>query len=152
MFKKLISKGGNSMNIDFNQIIKNLERRAKSIYEDNERLKGLLNSTMKMIEENQQLKDVIQDITTMVQLIKDWIKGDYKDLSKNSIILIITALLYLVIPLDLIPDFLPMGFIDDIAVIAFVLNKISGEVDKYKIWKSISNKGSVEITLDLDDK
>lgn len=139
------------MSIDFNQIVKKLERKAKHIYKDNERLRALTNSTMKLIEENEQLKDVVHDITTMVQLIKDWIKGDYKDLSKNSIILIITALLYLVIPLDLIPDFLPMGFIDDIAVIAFVLNKISGEVDKYRLWKDMSKKELEEITLDLDN-
>lgn len=133
------------MNIDFNQVIKKLEGKAKSIYVDKKRLKRLLNSTIRILEENQQLKEVIQDITIMVQLIKDWVKGDYKDLSKNSIILIITALLYLVIPLDLIPDFLPMGFIDDIAVIGFVVKKISGEIDKYKEWKDIASGDSMEI-------
>lgn len=140
------------MNIDFNKLIKKLERKAKSIYVDKDKLKGLLYSTKKMLEENQQLKGVVEDVTIMIQLAKDWLKGDYKDLSKNTIILIITALLYLVIPLDLIPDFLPLGFIDDIAVIAFVVNKISNEIEKYKIWKGISSANNAERPLDTNNE
>lgn len=135
------------MNMDIDQIIKKLEQSAKSIYNDNDKLKGLIDSVMKMLEENQQLKNLVKDITIMVELVKDWFKGNYKDLSKKSIILIITALLYLVIPLDLIPDFLPMGLIDDIIVISFVFNKISVEIEKYKRWKGISNEDSIESTL-----
>ena len=125
------------MDININQIIKKLEKKAKGIYVDKDKLKGLMNSAKRMIEENQELKDIVEDVSIMIQLVKDRAKGDYKDLSKNSIILVVSALLYLVIPLDLIPDFLPLGFIDDMAVIAFVMKKISSEIDKYKMWKKI---------------
>lgn len=138
------------MNIDINQVIRKLENKAKNIYVDKDKLKDLLNSAVRMIEENQQLKAAVQDITIMIQLIKDWIKGDYKNLSKTNIILIITALLYLVIPLDLIPDFLPMGFIDDIIVISFIVKKISNEINEYKIWKGISNEDYLENLLGIN--
>ena len=137
------------MDININQIIKKLEKKAKSIYLDKDKLKGLLNSTKRMIEENQQLKDIVEDVSIMVQLVKDRARGDYKDLSKNSIILVVSALLYLVIPLDVIPDFLPLGFIDDMAVIAFVMKKMSSEMDKYKIWKGISSEISIESPLEM---
>lgn len=128
------------MKIDFNQVVKKLEKKAKIIYLDKTKLKRLLNSAIEKIEENEQLKEIVQDISIMIELVKDWVKGDYRGLSKNTIILIIVALLYLVIPLDIIPDFLPMGFIDDIAVIGFVIKKISDEINKYKEWKCKSSE------------
>lgn len=133
------------MKIDFNQVIKKLGKKANDIYEDRGRLKKLLSSAVKMIEENKQLKEVFDELKTMIQLVKDWIKGDYKDLSKNTIILIIIALLYLVNPLDLIPDFLLVGFIDDIAVIGFIMKRISNEVSKYKEWKLTLSEDIIEM-------
>lgn len=132
------------MRIDFNVVVKKLEKKAKSIYVDKEKLKRLLNSAIEILEENEQLNEIVQDITIMIQLIKDWVKGDYKELSKNTIILIIIALLYLVIPLDIIPDFLPMGFIDDMAVIGFVMKMISDEINKYKKWKYKGGEDVIE--------
>lgn len=128
------------MKIDFNQILKDLEVKAKTIYEDNEKLKSLLNSTIKVVQENKQLNEVVQDIKIMIHLIRDWVNGDYKELSNNTVLLVVIALLYLVMPLDLIPDFLPMGFIDDIAVIGFVMKRISDEINKYKEWKYTFNE------------
>lgn len=128
------------MKIDFNGIIKSLEYKARGIYADNEKLKELLSSAVNLIEENQQLKEIVSDTKLMIYLVRDWIRGDYRNLSKNSIILIIIGLLYLVIPLDMIPDFLPMGFVDDIAVIGYIMSKISNEIKKYKEWKGIVGK------------
>jgi uncharacterized membrane protein YkvA (DUF1232 family) len=44
------------------------------------------------------------------------------------------GLLYLVSPIDLIPDFLPGGYIDDAMVLAIVIKQVSSDLDKYKEW------------------
>lgn len=139
------------MKIDFNQILKDLEVKAKTIYEDNEKLKSLLNSTIKVVQENKQLNEVVQDIRIMIHLIKDWVNGDYQQLSNNTVLLVVIALLYLVMPLDLIPDFLPMGFIDDIAVIGFVMKRISDEINKYKEWKYTFNENFSEDIIEEEE-
>lgn len=139
------------MKIDFNQILKDLEVKAKTIYEDNEKLKSLLNSTIKLIQENKQLNEVVQDIRIMIHPIRDWVNGDYKELSNNTVLLVVIALLYLVMPLDLIPDFLPMGFIDDIAVIGFVMKRISDEINKYKEWKYTFNENFSEDIIEEEE-
>lgn len=139
------------MKIDFNQILKDLEVKAKTIYEDNEKLKSLLNSTIKVVQENKQLNEVVQDIRIMIHLIKDWVNGDYQELSNNTVLLVVIALLYLVMPLDLIPDFLPMGFIDDIAVIGFVMKRISDEINKYKEWKYTFNENFSEDIIEEEE-
>jgi len=41
--------------------------------------------------------------------------------SEKTIVLIITARIYFISPIDLIPDWLPCDFIDDAALITWVL-------------------------------
>ncbi len=45
--------------------------------------------------------------------------------------LAVVAILYLVIPLDCYPDFLPGGLVDDFAVITGITLMLSGVVDAY---------------------
>lgn len=124
------------MKIDVEKILRSLEAKANTISIDKDRLKNLLNETKKKVENNKTLMEIWDDIKLFLDLIRDWMKGDYKEISKGSIIMIIISLLYLVNPLDLIPDFIIGGFIDDFAVIAYVIKKISEELNIYKEWKS----------------
>jgi uncharacterized membrane protein YkvA (DUF1232 family) len=51
------------------------------------------------------------------------------------------ALLYVLTPLDLIPDFIPLaGFVDDAAVFAFVLTFAQGDLVRYREWKKTQQK------------
>ena len=43
---------------------------------------------------------------------------------------------YLVSPLDIIPDFLPIvGFVDDATVFALVVSSFQSDLNAYKEWK-----------------
>ena len=54
-------------------------------------------------------------------------------LEKSTWLLIAGALAYAVMPMDVIPDFIPgMGFVDDAFVIATVMKKITKEVERYR--------------------
>ena len=150
------------MKIEFEDIKSGFEEKANTIYNDNDKLKRLLISVREIVMENKQLSEIFDDIKTMANLLKDWLKGDYHELPKSSAIMIIVAFLYLINPLDLIPDFLFMGFIDDIAVIGFVYKKLTDEIERYKNWKIIgstyresqdvySSDDFIEINLDEDD-
>lgn len=79
------------------------------------------------------LKSVSEYLTLMVNYVKDVATGRYKGYSKTHLTLIVAAILYVVSPLDVIPDFLIVaGLIDDAAIIAWVFNEIGKELDKYK--------------------
>ncbi len=79
------------------------------------------------------LKSVSEYLTLMVNYVKDVATGRYKEYSKTHLTLIVAAILYVVSPLDVIPDFLIVaGLIDDAAIIAWVFNEIGKELDKYK--------------------
>lgn len=139
------------MKIDFEKIIRNLEAKANAIYTDNKRLRELLEVAKQKAQGNKQLMEVWSDLKLLIELVKDWMKGDYTNLSKNTVIMVIISLVYLVSPIDLIPDFLIGGFLDDAAVIAYVIKKISVELNEYKEWKNIDKDDIVdEIIVDTE--
>lgn len=147
------------MNIDFDNIKNKFEEKANAIYYDNDKLKRLLSSVKETAQGNKQIAEIWDDLKSMMGLLIDWVRGDYKNLSKSSAIMIIISFLYLINPLDIIPDFLFGGYIDDIAVIGFVFKKLSEEIKIYKEWKSAHSEGKavydsedfIEINLDQDE-
>lgn len=83
----------------------------------------------------------LKNLTTLIQIFRDWVNGEYKDIPKASILAIAAAILYFVSPVDIILDLIPLGgIIDDMAVIAFVMNKINEDVIRYRIWKESGDK------------
>lgn len=65
------------------------------------------------------------------------------EVSIKSKAILAGAIAYLVSPVNIIPDFIPVvGLLDDIAVCAFALNKILNETDEHIIirhWKGERN-------------
>lgn len=50
-------------------------------------------------------------------------------------IMVIAALIYLVNPMDIVPDMvLGIGLLDDISVFTYLMTKIKSEIDKYEEW------------------
>jgi len=55
------------------------------------------------------------------------------NIDKTAYIAIAGALAYVVLPIDVIPDFIPgVGFVDDMFVIGIVMKSISDEIERYK--------------------
>ncbi len=76
------------------------------------------------------------------RLIKAYALGHYRQIPWKTIVLIIAAVIYFVNPLDLIPDLVPVaGLSDDFAVLIWVYNSVSNEIDKFTMWeKEQTNK------------
>ena len=70
------------------------------------------------------------------EMIKLWSQGDYQDISKKSVIMVVAAIIYFVAPLDAVPDFLfGWGYLDDLAVLRLVFSQLAVEIEKFKEWK-----------------
>lgn len=55
---------------------------------------------------------------------------------KKTVLVITFSLLYLISPVDFLPDVIPLlGFADDIALLAFAFNLIKDDLENYKAWK-----------------
>ncbi|MCK5781567.1 MAG: DUF1232 domain-containing protein [Flavobacteriales bacterium] len=97
----------------------------------------IIEASRKIGSNNSSLTKVKNELSTLLRLLKSWGKGDYKNISRKTILSIIAALLYFVNPIDIIPDIIPVfGFTDDATILFFVLNKIRKELDEFENWEN----------------
>jgi uncharacterized membrane protein YkvA (DUF1232 family) len=83
----------------------------------------------------------VDDFKLLIAIVKDYRRGKYRKIPFWTVAAIVGALLYVLNPLDLIPDFLPLvGQIDDAAVVAACLLMVRQDLHRYKKWK-IANPG-----------
>jgi len=81
------------------------------------------------------LKSVLKNVRVLYALFKDTVNGKYK-LPPASVAMIGGGLLYFILPVDLIPDFIPViGYLDDLAVLTTIMNSLNKEIREYRIWK-----------------
>lgn len=117
------------------RITQDLMGKAKAYMGDSERMKDLLSSASVKVKDNNQLSGMIEDIGLALNLTRDFSRKAYRDISKGSVAAIVAGIIYLVNPMDIIPDFFMAGFLDDAAVLGYILTRMRDELDKYKIWK-----------------
>ena len=80
---------------------------------------------------------LIEDFKLLFSLIKDYWRGVYRDVSIWSILVFSLAIIYILSPIDIIPDFmLGIGQIDDAAVLFLCLYFLEKDLYKYKEWKT----------------
>lgn len=84
---------------------------------------------------------LLQDIPVAVSMVRSYIKKEYTEIPIKTIVAVTSGILYVLAPIDLIPDVIPgIGFVDDIAVLTFVLTKVHEDVKEYREWKENNNK------------
>ncbi|MEX0965633.1 MAG: YkvA family protein [Bacteroidia bacterium] len=75
-------------------------------------------------------------ITLLLRMLKAYYQGNYPHVPWEVLIKIIAGILYFVLLIDLVPDFIPLiGYVDDLVVIMWVYNSISDELDRFKEWE-----------------
>jgi len=77
----------------------------------------------------------LESFQLMWSLLQDYWAGNYTAIPWKFIAAIGFAMAYLVSPLDVIPDFIVLGFVDDAAVFGLVVSAFQSELEKYKAWK-----------------
>ncbi len=120
------------------RLLKGLNNSSEKILKDSSRLNKLYKLALKKFDKLGLSEFTLQNLKIMISMAQDFINGNYRAYNRKNVILIISGLLYLVNPFDLIPDFLiGIGFLDDIYVMKFILKKITKEIDRYNAWKNI---------------
>lgn len=82
------------------------------------------------------LREYTDDVIDLFSLLRDWYQGRYKDVPWLVISSIGAGFLYVLSPIDLIPDFIPViGYLDDAAVIAALVKYVRVDLADYRKWK-----------------
>ena len=92
------------------------------------KMKGLLLQLGKYVTKNG-LSSVKENLLLMKDYLYDVTTGKYKDYDIKKLLVIIGAVIYVVTPIDFLPDFIPPGLIDDISIVAWALKEASSELE-----------------------
>ncbi|HSG89970.1 MAG TPA: YkvA family protein [Pseudomonadales bacterium] len=116
-------------------------RRAAEMVEDREALRKLGAQALERARvRSPALGAAVDDLLTLVRLLQAWVRADYREISKSTLVLVVAAVLYFVVPFDLIPDFLGgLGFVDDIAVVGWVMRHMRKELQDFRYWETRSD-------------
>lgn len=76
------------------------------------------------------------DIKLMFSMVRDYWYGNYRSVPWKTIAAVAGALLYVLNPLDAIPDLIfGFGFLDDAGVVALCLKLVESDLHRYAAWK-----------------
>src|SRR6202035_5800032 len=74
---------------------------------------------------------------TMLRLVRAYSEGAYRNVPESTLVVIIAAIIYVVNPLDLIPDAIPaLGFLDDATVLALAVRRTRQALDDFMAWET----------------
>ena len=81
------------------------------------------------------LGELAEDFLLIVRMIESVMKGEYT-LQIWELVKLIGAVAYVLLPLDVIPDFiLGLGFSDDILVVKEVLESMANIITRFRMWE-----------------
>ena len=71
-----------------------------------------------------------------LRLLRAYARGSYREIPWDSLISIAAAVIYFVMPLDMIPDFiLSLGLIDDVALLGWLMVSLRTDIDRFLEWE-----------------
>lgn len=113
--------------------LKQLTSLASHVLTSQASLSGIVQElSVKIAKNRSRLKEVAQDLTLMMKLLRAYAAGTYHEVPWKSMVSIVAACLYFLNPLDLVPDFLVLGMIDDVQVVMLTAALVRGDLRKFK--------------------
>ena len=115
-----------------------LKSRAKEFKEkDLNRILEKRKRIEKKMMDNETFGPYLVKAKSMFSLIRDYRSGEYRQVPWKTIAAVGGALLYVLTPIDLIPDFIPViGLLDDAGVLAACLKLVGDDLEAYEEWRA----------------
>ena len=112
------------------------EGAAKMTHADFARVIERSDDIRRKFEQKRRLTQFLGDAELLMALVGDYWHGRYREIPYGTIAAIVFALFYVLSPVDVVPDFLPViGYIDDATVVAVCLTMIKRDLRAYEAWR-----------------
>ena len=127
-----------------NKFFQKAKKRAASIVNDHDKLNQVLDSTKEKLDEihleDTKIYRLGERLRVIARMIKATVKGQYKEVPWKTIMMFVAGMIYFIMPLDLLPDFIPVtGFIDDFTVIMLISGAFKQDIDDFLLWEETSS-------------
>ena len=123
--------------MDYIKIFKqgNWLKTAGRFVSEKSKLTALAVEAAKYASEKESLYEAKSDFIVFCDYVKDVATGRYKGYKVWNLTVVVAAIIYVLSPIDIVPDFLLGGFIDDISIIGWAISKVGKELKAYREYR-----------------
>ena len=123
-----------------NKFFQRAKEKASDIIGDRDRMNDLVSSSREKLQninfEDSKITRMAVSLRVMARMIKAFANGKYRDLPLKSLLSLVGGLVYFLMPIDLIPDFIPFtGFLDDFTVIMLISGAFKQDIEEFLLWE-----------------
>ena len=116
-------------------------KNAQETLENRDKLEDLLQRLEHKLKVVPKIGEKLSHVPVFASMLKSYLKKEYVKAPMGTMIAIVSALAYFVLPVDLIPDFIPgVGYIDEAAVVGACLALVDSDVREYMEWRNANGK------------
>jgi uncharacterized membrane protein YkvA (DUF1232 family) len=111
---------------------------AKNYVRHPERLRDLVTeATQKVLSLPQEtFKGTLVYVQAMLRLMRAYYRGEYRAVPVTTLLIIIAAVIYLLNPIDVLPDWIPvLGYIDDAFILTLAIRRTREAIDHFLAWE-----------------
>jgi uncharacterized membrane protein YkvA (DUF1232 family) len=121
------------------KVIHVYQAKAEKIASNRDKLKDLLHKAsnkLKEVGEIPAIKESKAQVEVVFRMLKAHLNHEYKGVSTRTIGMLVLGILYFVLPVDFIPDFIPVvGYIDDLTVLLAIFKSLNSDIEKFLEWE-----------------
>ena len=117
------------------------KEKAKAFLDNDEKMEALFRDFEKKLKLIPKIGKRASDAAVLLSMLRAYIKKQYTEVSKATILAAIAGLIYVVNPMDVVPEYiLGVGVLDDAAVVGIILQAMHMDLNKYKKWQKANGK------------
>ena len=128
-----------SNNLSEDQVKEALESgygQSEALLNDKDKLDNFLYRLEQKINDMPFVGKKFSMIPVMISLVKHYVQGKYTTVPYGTILAVLSALIYFLSPIDIIPDFIPLaGYFDDMAVMGLCMKMVNTDIESYDEWR-----------------
>ena len=117
------------------------KEKAKAFLDDDEKMENLFQEFEKKLRLIPKIGKRASDVAVLLSMLRAYIKKQYTDVSIATILAAVAGLIYVVNPMDIVPEYiLGVGVLDDAAIVGIILQAMHMDLNKYKQWQKANGK------------
>jgi uncharacterized membrane protein YkvA (DUF1232 family) len=120
------------------RFFKEAAQKARDISENPEQLNALLVQADKKAREKGRgaLGESWDTLMTFSRMVKAYAAGNYRKVPWKTLVAVVGAIVYFIMPLDFVPDIiLGLGFADDAALLLWIMRWFKKDMDEFLVWE-----------------
>ncbi len=123
-----------------NKYYQKAREKAADIMGDKGKMSELANVSREKLQglnfEDTKISRLAVNLRVIIRMIKAYANGSYRDIPWKSLAALVAGVVYFVMPLDLLPDFIPFtGFLDDFTVVMLISGAFQKDIEEFLFWE-----------------